>query len=363
MLNLRRRLPAHRPHRLADVRHVEHVVAVAEAGRRRRSRGSRARAPARACRPACAPRIWSHWLTTRWPSTIVQFSGVDQPWPVRPAIDFTKNSRIVLAPLDAAPGRIDVDRVLGEEVGELRPRLRRPRRSRRAWRRSARRSRGLRARSGWASRILLRQSSPGPKKVRHSDRRQAAARRARSAGRLGRALLEAPRQHDRSRPKVPAQVRLAGGLGAAREQDLRLDLQRRAAVVALRRSPPRSTFSQARRLAEGAAGRGGRRGRCGRLARTAARRLAATYATLHLWTQIVGKIRLAQSPVDQPLLARDALRDGARPHDVADPARRRAAFQIDFDFVDHQLRDRIERRPGGARFRSSRSRSRRSTGA
>ena len=32
-----------------------------------------------------------------------------------------------------------------------------------------------------------------------------------------------------------------------------------------------------------------------------------TCATLHLWTQIVGKIRLAQTPWTQPLLARPAL--------------------------------------------------------
>ena len=31
-----------------------------------------------------------------------------------------------------------------------------------------------------------------------------------------------------------------------------------------------------------------------------------TYATLHMWTQIVGKIRLALAPLDQPLVAGDA---------------------------------------------------------
>jgi hypothetical protein len=60
-------------------------------------------------------------------------------------------------------------------------------------------------------------------------------------------------------------------------------------------------------------------------------------ATLHLWTQIVGKIRLAHAPrvnhwwqVPLYLTARglttSAIPDGAR------------TFQIDFDFIDHQLR-------------------------
>ena len=48
-----------------------------------------------------------------------------------------------------------------------------------------------------------------------------------------------------------------------------------------------------------------------------------TCATVHLWTQIVGKIRLAQHAVAQPLLARDALRHRARPHHLADPLRQR----------------------------------------
>ena len=61
-----------------------------------------------------------------------------------------------------------------------------------------------------------------------------------------------------------------------------------------------------------------------------------TYATLHLWTQIVGKIRLARSPwLNIPGMC--ALRHRARPDDVAD-SRRRADFQIDFDFIDHVLR-------------------------
>jgi hypothetical protein len=66
---------------------------------------------------------------------------------------------------------------------------------------------------------------------------------------------------------------------------------------------------------------------------------ADTYATLHRWTQIVGKIRLAQSPwvnhswhvtlyVTATGLTTSFIPYGGR------------AFQIDFDFVDHQLQVR-----------------------
>jgi hypothetical protein len=62
-----------------------------------------------------------------------------------------------------------------------------------------------------------------------------------------------------------------------------------------------------------------------------------TYATLHLWTQIIGKIRLARSPwlnhswhvtlyVTPRGLTTSPIPDGAR------------TFQIDFDFIDHALR-------------------------
>ncbi|MGH7844094.1 MAG: DUF5996 family protein [Candidatus Binatia bacterium] len=61
-----------------------------------------------------------------------------------------------------------------------------------------------------------------------------------------------------------------------------------------------------------------------------------TYATLHLWTQIVGKVRLAQSPwvnhswhVTLYLTAR-----GLTTSPIPYGAR---AFQIDFDFLDHKL--------------------------
>jgi hypothetical protein len=61
-----------------------------------------------------------------------------------------------------------------------------------------------------------------------------------------------------------------------------------------------------------------------------------TYATLHMWTQIVGKVRLAQSPwmnhswhVTLYVTAR-----GFTTSPVPYGSR---TFQIDFDFVDHQL--------------------------
>jgi hypothetical protein len=61
-----------------------------------------------------------------------------------------------------------------------------------------------------------------------------------------------------------------------------------------------------------------------------------TCATLHLWTQVVGKIRLAQTPlvnhwwnVALYVTAR-GLTTSAMPYGSR-------AFQIDFDFIDHQL--------------------------
>src|SRR6187431_3012858 len=62
-----------------------------------------------------------------------------------------------------------------------------------------------------------------------------------------------------------------------------------------------------------------------------------SYATLHLWTQVVGKIRLTRSPwlnhswhvtlyVTPRGLTTSPIPDGAR------------TFQIDFDFIDHTLR-------------------------
>jgi hypothetical protein len=63
---------------------------------------------------------------------------------------------------------------------------------------------------------------------------------------------------------------------------------------------------------------------------------AETHTTVHLWTQIVGKIRLAQSPwvnhswhVPLYVTAR-GLSTLTIPHGAR-------AFQIDFDFIDHRL--------------------------
>ncbi len=61
-----------------------------------------------------------------------------------------------------------------------------------------------------------------------------------------------------------------------------------------------------------------------------------TYATLHMWTQVVGKIRLAQTPLvnhwwNVPLyVTARGLTTSAMPHGSRN-------FQIDFDFVSHQL--------------------------
>lgn len=71
-----------------------------------------------------------------------------------------------------------------------------------------------------------------------------------------------------------------------------------------------------------------------------------TCATLHLWTQVVGKIRLSKSPwlnhswhvalyVTPRGLTTSSVPDGAR------------AFQIDFDFIDHALR--VSTSDGGQR--------------
>jgi hypothetical protein len=71
-----------------------------------------------------------------------------------------------------------------------------------------------------------------------------------------------------------------------------------------------------------------------------------TCATLHMWTQIVGKIRLVQTPwtnhswhVTLYLTVR-GLTTSPIPHG-------QNTFQIDFDFIDHQLR--IEKSDGSSR--------------
>ena len=61
-----------------------------------------------------------------------------------------------------------------------------------------------------------------------------------------------------------------------------------------------------------------------------------TCATLHLWTQIVGKVRLARAPMinhwwQAPLYVTSrGLTTSAMPHGTR-------SFQIDFDFIDHRL--------------------------
>jgi hypothetical protein len=61
-----------------------------------------------------------------------------------------------------------------------------------------------------------------------------------------------------------------------------------------------------------------------------------TCATLHMWTQVVGKIRLAQSPMVNhwwhvPLyVTARGLTTSAMPYESS-------IFEIDFDFIDHQL--------------------------
>jgi hypothetical protein len=70
-----------------------------------------------------------------------------------------------------------------------------------------------------------------------------------------------------------------------------------------------------------------------------------TYATLHIWTQIVGKIRLAQSPWTNHswhvtlYVTPTGLTTGSIPYGSN-------AFQIDFNFVEHELRVQCDR--GGA---------------
>src|SRR5205807_10654953 len=61
-----------------------------------------------------------------------------------------------------------------------------------------------------------------------------------------------------------------------------------------------------------------------------------TYATLHMWTQVVGKIRLAQTPLvnhwwNVPLyVTARGLTTSAIPYGER-------TFEIDFDFIEHKL--------------------------
>jgi hypothetical protein len=71
-----------------------------------------------------------------------------------------------------------------------------------------------------------------------------------------------------------------------------------------------------------------------------------TLATLHMWTQVVGKIRLAQTPLvnhwwNVPLyVSARGLTTSAMPYEDR-------IFEIEFDFIDHKLR--IECSDGAAR--------------
>src|SRR5271155_1404009 len=63
---------------------------------------------------------------------------------------------------------------------------------------------------------------------------------------------------------------------------------------------------------------------------------ADTYATLHMWTQIVGKVRLALSPRvnhwwEVPLYV------SARGLTTSPIPYSKGVFEIQFDFIDHKL--------------------------
>ena len=62
-----------------------------------------------------------------------------------------------------------------------------------------------------------------------------------------------------------------------------------------------------------------------------------TFTTLHMWTQIVGKIRLAASPMMNHWW-QSTLYTNARGLTTSPMAVGRRIFQIDFDFIDHALR-------------------------
>ena len=59
-----------------------------------------------------------------------------------------------------------------------------------------------------------------------------------------------------------------------------------------------------------------------------------TCATLQLWMQMVGKVRLALMPTDQSLLECHPLSDHSR-RDHSAHAAWHAMLQIDFDFLEH----------------------------
>ena len=60
-----------------------------------------------------------------------------------------------------------------------------------------------------------------------------------------------------------------------------------------------------------------------------------TYATLHMWTQVVGKLRLVRSPWvnhswHTPLYVTARLTTSPIPYNDR-------SFEVDFDLIDHQL--------------------------
>ncbi|HEU4391335.1 MAG TPA: DUF5996 family protein [Blastocatellia bacterium] len=61
-----------------------------------------------------------------------------------------------------------------------------------------------------------------------------------------------------------------------------------------------------------------------------------TYATLHMWTQIVGKIRLVQAPLENHWW-NTVLYVTSRGLTTSPTPYRDFTFQIDFDFIDHRL--------------------------
>src|ERR1700690_3862906 len=63
---------------------------------------------------------------------------------------------------------------------------------------------------------------------------------------------------------------------------------------------------------------------------------ADTYATLHMWTQIVGKVRLALSPRVNHWWE-VALYVNARGLTTSPIPYRKGVFEVQFDFIDHRL--------------------------
>ena len=75
----------------------------------------------------------------------------------------------------------------------------------------------------------------------------------------------------------------------------------------------------------------------------------ATCATIHMWTQIVGKVKLARAPAAEPLVAHRALSDSARPDDVGHPGRQpRVPDRLRFPRPSADRRDERRRARGDA---------------